>query len=95
MAVLLQSSNQLWNRTETIHSGDHIYQLRFVGGSHRGGTWDPNYFDFFRTPKQLHKKFPIETRGTSGWGGVLVGVHTTTAKLPQTSAPLASADRLG
>jgi hypothetical protein len=23
MAVLLRSSNQLWNRTETIHSRDH------------------------------------------------------------------------
>ncbi len=75
MAVLLRSSNQLWNRTTTIQSGDHTYQLRFAGGSHQAGTWDPNYFDFFRTPKQLHSKLPIETRRTSGWGGMLAGVH--------------------
>jgi hypothetical protein len=75
MAVLLQSNNQLWNRTETIHSRDHVYQLRFAAGSRQAGTWDPNYFNFFRTPKQLHRKIPIETRRTTGWGGTLVGVH--------------------
>jgi pimeloyl-ACP methyl ester carboxylesterase len=75
MAVLLQSSSQLWNRTEIIHSRDRAYQLRFAVGSRRAGTWDPNYFDFFRTRKQLYRKIPIETRRTSGWGGMLVGVH--------------------
>jgi pimeloyl-ACP methyl ester carboxylesterase len=75
MAVLLRSSNDLWNRTSTIQSGDHVYRLRFASGSRQAGTWDPNYFDFFRTPKQLYSKLPIETRRTSGWGGVLVGVH--------------------
>ena len=39
------------------------------------GTWDPNYFDFFRTPKQLHSKIPVETPRPNGWGGTLVGVH--------------------
>jgi pimeloyl-ACP methyl ester carboxylesterase len=75
MAVLLQSNNQLWNRTETIQSGDHTYQLHFAGASRQAGTWDPNYFDFFRTPKPLHGKIAIETQRTNGWGGALVGVH--------------------
>jgi pimeloyl-ACP methyl ester carboxylesterase len=75
MAVLLRSSNELWNRTSTIQSGDHSYQLRFAAGSRRTGTWDPNYFDFFQRPKQLHSKLPIETRRSKGWGGTLVGAH--------------------
>jgi hypothetical protein len=75
MAVLLRSNNQLWNRLETIQSRDHTYQLRFVAGSRQAGTWDPNYIDFFRTPKQLYRKLPIETRRSNGWGGTLVGVH--------------------
>jgi pimeloyl-ACP methyl ester carboxylesterase len=75
LAVLLQSSNQLWNRTTTIQSGDHAYQVRFSGGSRQAGTWDPNYFDFFRTPKQLHSKVPTDTPRANGWGGTLVGVH--------------------
>jgi hypothetical protein len=75
MAVSLRSSDQLWNRTTTFQSGDHMYQLRFAAGSRQDGTWDPNYFDFFRTRKQLHSRLPIETQRTSGWGGMLVGVH--------------------
>jgi pimeloyl-ACP methyl ester carboxylesterase len=75
LAQLLRSSNELWNRTTTIQSGDHAYRLRFASASRQAGTWDPNYFDFFRTPKQLHSKLPIETRRSSGWGGTLVGVH--------------------
>ena len=75
LAVLLQSSNQLWNRTTTIQSGDHAYQVRFSGDSRQAGTWDPNYFDFFRTPKQLHSKVPTDTPRANGWGGTLVGVH--------------------
>ncbi len=75
MAVLLRSSNQLWNRTTTIQSGDHTYRLEFAAGSREAGTWDPSYFDFFRTPQQLHRKLAVETGRTSGWGGLLVGVH--------------------
>ena len=33
MTVLLRSSDQLWNRTTTIQSRDHAYQLHFAGGS--------------------------------------------------------------
>jgi len=75
MTVLLQSSDQLWNRTTSVQSRDHAYQLHFAGGSRPAGTWDPNYFDFFRTPKQLHSKIPVETPRPNGWGGTLVGVH--------------------
>jgi hypothetical protein len=66
---------RLWNQTSTIQSGDHSYQLRFSGGSRQAGTFDPDYFDFLRIPKPLHSKLPIETRRTTGWGGMLVGVH--------------------
>jgi pimeloyl-ACP methyl ester carboxylesterase len=75
VAVLLQSSNQLWNRTESIDSSDQAYRLHFDTGSHKKGTWDPSYFDFFRTPKQVHEKIPTEKRRAGGWGGVLAGIH--------------------
>jgi hypothetical protein len=75
MAVLLQSNTQLWNRTESIDSSDRVYRLHFDAGSRQKGTWDPTYFDFFRTPKQLHEKVPTEKRRTGGWGGVLAGIH--------------------
>ena len=54
--VLLRSSAELWNRTETIPSRAGVYRLRFAAGSHKEGTWDPGYFDFFRTPGQVHEK---------------------------------------
>jgi hypothetical protein len=60
VAVLLRSSAELWNRTETIPSADGIYRLRFATGSHKEGTWDPGYFDFFRTPRQVHEKDEFE-----------------------------------
>jgi pimeloyl-ACP methyl ester carboxylesterase len=75
MAVLLRSNNQVWNRPQTIHSGDHVYQLRFARGSRRAAIWDPNYFDLILKPKRLRTKLPIDTRRTNGWGGMLVGVH--------------------
>ena len=54
VTVLLRSSAELWNRTETFPSHDSIYRLRFAAGSHKEGAWDPGYFDFFRTPGQVH-----------------------------------------
>src|SRR5271167_225823 len=35
VAVLLRSSAELWNRTETISSPAGIYLLRFAAGSHK------------------------------------------------------------
>jgi pimeloyl-ACP methyl ester carboxylesterase len=74
LALLLQSDKELWNRTETIQSGNHVYRLRFAGGSRLAGIWSPDYFDFFRTPGQLHKKVNGSVEPNS-WGGALVGVH--------------------
>ena len=37
MTVLLRSSDQVWNRTTTIQSRDHAYQLHFAGGSRPAG----------------------------------------------------------
>jgi pimeloyl-ACP methyl ester carboxylesterase len=75
LTVLLESSDGLWNRNETILSHDHIYRLRFAGGSRQEGTWAPGFFDFFRSEKQVRERFASETRRTSGWGGLFVGVH--------------------
>src|SRR6266481_5263053 len=39
VAVLLRSSPELWNGTETIPSRDGMYRLHFAAGSHKDGTW--------------------------------------------------------
>ena len=75
VAVLLRSSAELWNRTETIPSRDGAYRLHFAAGSKKEGTWDPGYFDFFRTPRQVHEKVAHQEARINNWGGVLVGVH--------------------
>src|SRR5258708_12375213 len=62
LTVLLRSNNQLWNRTETIQSGDHAYRLRFAGGSQEAGTFDPNYFDFFRPSNPFRTKPSLPTQ---------------------------------
>ena len=75
VTVLLRSSADLWNRTETIPAHDGVYRLHFAAGSHENGTWDPGYFNFFRTPRQVHEKIAHQERRISDWGGVLVGVY--------------------
>jgi len=75
VAILLRSSPELWNRTETIPSLHGVYRLRFAAGSHTEGTWDPSYFDFFRTPRQVHEKVAHQEARINNWGGVLVGVY--------------------
>jgi hypothetical protein len=75
VTVLLGSSAELWNRTETIPARDGVYQLHFAAGSRKHGTWDPNYFKFFRTPAQVHEKVAHQERRKDDWGGVLVGVY--------------------
>jgi pimeloyl-ACP methyl ester carboxylesterase len=75
VAVLLRPSAELWNQTETIPAHDGVYRLHFAAGSHKNGTWDPGYFDFFRTPEQVHEKIAHQERRINDWGGVLVGVY--------------------
>ena len=75
VTVLLRSTGQDWNMPQTIPSGKSTYRLRFATGSCKDGTWDPNYFDFFRTPKQVHEKAANEEARMNDWGGVLVGVY--------------------
>jgi hypothetical protein len=75
VTVLLRSSAELWNSTETIPAHDGVYRLRFAAGSRRNGTWDPNYFKFFRTPGQVHEQVAYQERRMHDWGGVLVGVY--------------------
>jgi hypothetical protein len=69
VTILLRSSAELWNRTETIPSRDGVYRLRFAAGSHKEGTWDPGYFDFFRTPGQVHEKVAHQEARINDWGG--------------------------
>ena len=75
VAVLLRSSTELWNRTETIPSHGSIYRLHFAAGSKKEGTWDPGYFDFLRTPRQVNEKVAHQETRIDDWGGVLVGVY--------------------
>jgi hypothetical protein len=71
----LRSSAELWNRTDTMRSADGIYRLRFAAGSRKEGTWDPGYFNFFRTPRQVNEKVAHQEARIGDWGGVLVGVY--------------------
>jgi len=75
VTVLLRASAELWNRTETFPSHDVTYRLSFAAGSHKEGTWDPGYFDFFRTPGQVHEKIAHPEARINDWGGILVGVY--------------------
>ncbi len=75
VTILLRSTGEGWNTPQTIPSGKTTYQLRFATGSRKDGTWDPSYFDFFRTPKQVHEKIAHSEARINDWGGVLVGVY--------------------
>ncbi len=75
VTVLLHSTGERWNKPQTIAFGHTIYRLRFAPGSHKDATWDPSYFDFFRTPKQVHGKIAHQEARINDWGGVLVGVY--------------------
>ncbi|HYZ74137.1 MAG TPA: hypothetical protein VE641_13745, partial [Chthoniobacterales bacterium] len=75
LALLLQSNRDLWDRTSTVHSAQHIYRLHFAGGSRQADTWDPAYLDFLHTPKRVRPANSNEALQRSGWGGVLLGVH--------------------
>jgi hypothetical protein len=77
LVIALRSRAELWNCTETIPSHDGTYRLRFAAGSHKEGTWDPGYFDFFRIPGQVHEKVAHQEARINDWGGVLVGVHNS------------------
>ena len=75
VTVLLHSTGELWNKPQTIPSANITYQLRFATGSRKDGTWDPSYFNFFRTPKQVHAKIAHQEARLNDWGGALVGVY--------------------
>ena len=75
VTVELRSSPALWNHTETIASPEGSYRLRFAAGSRKAGTWDPGYFHFFRTPKQVNATVPHQEARLNDWGGELVGVY--------------------
>src|SRR6516164_2028731 len=75
VTVLLWSHHELWNKAETIAFDKGLYQLRFAAGSRKDGTWDPTYFDLFRTQQQVHEKISRQTVPIDAWGGILVGVR--------------------
>jgi pimeloyl-ACP methyl ester carboxylesterase len=74
LAVWLQSRPELWNRPEMVRTPKHIYRLHFATGGRAAGIWSPGYFNLFRTPEQVDKRFD-RRRQPDGWGGFLVGVH--------------------
>ena len=75
VTVLLRSTGERWDMPQTIPVGNITYRLQFATGSRQEGTWDPSYFDFFRTPKQVHEKIAHQEARINDWGGVLVGVY--------------------
>jgi pimeloyl-ACP methyl ester carboxylesterase len=75
VALLLKSSPGRWDHNQTYESSDEIYQLSFTPGSRVTGSWDPDYFSFFRTRKQVHEKIPHLQGDKGEWGGVFVGVY--------------------
>ena len=75
VTVLLWSNHELWNKAETIAFAKGLYQLRFAAGSRNDGTWDPTYFDLFRTQQQVHEKASRQRAPIDAWGGILVGVR--------------------
>jgi hypothetical protein len=75
VTVLLWSNRELWNKAETIACDKGLYQLRFAAGSHKDGTWDPTYFDVYRSQQQVHEKISRQTASSDSWGGILVGVR--------------------
>jgi pimeloyl-ACP methyl ester carboxylesterase len=75
VTVLLDSTGERWNMPQTVPIGNITYRLGFATGSGKDGTWDPSYFNFFRTPKQVHEKIAHQEVRINDWGGVLVGVY--------------------
>jgi hypothetical protein len=94
VVMLLKSSPNRWDRTETYDSSDGIYRLSFASGSRVTGSWDPDYCHFFRTRRQVHEKIP-HLQGEKGeCGGVFVGVykpaHPRKQFLPSAASPCQS-----
>jgi pimeloyl-ACP methyl ester carboxylesterase len=77
LTAMLRSAEgaRLWNRTEAIAAQGGVYRLRFTAGSRKDGTWDPDYFDFFRTLSQVHEKIAHQEARINDWGGVVIGVY--------------------
>ena len=75
VTILLRSTAERWDKPQMIPSGNGAYRLRFATGSRKDGTWDPMYFDFYRTPKQVREKIAHQEARINDWGGVLVGVY--------------------
>ena len=75
LTVLLKETPDLWNRTETFNSPHGTYRLHFAPGVKQAGVWDPGYFTFFRTTKQVNESNLTQRDQTKGLGGVLVGVY--------------------
>ncbi len=77
LTLLLRSADggRLWNRPVTLTADGVEYRLRFAPASKQNDTWDPGYFEFFRTPQQVKEKSLVVQDQKPGAGGVLVGVH--------------------
>ncbi|MEI8340291.1 MAG: alpha/beta hydrolase [Verrucomicrobiota bacterium] len=74
LTVLLSSTPELWNRTETFNSPHGTYRLHFAPGLKSSRTWDPGYFTFFRTSQEMKEQSLAQRDHDKGLGGDLVGV---------------------
>ena len=75
LTVLLKSTPDLWNRTETFNSPHRTYRLHFAQKGIESGTWDPDYFTFFRTRQQVRRQAMAQGDLENGLGGRVVGVN--------------------
>ena len=75
--VLLRSAEggRFWNQPLTVTTSRTSYRLRYAPTSRKEGTWAPEYFTAFETPKQVHeKRIRLQVRD-AGFGGTLVGIN--------------------
>ena len=74
LTVLLRSSKDLWNHTETLTiPGGASYVLHFAPP--RQDVWAPGYFDTFHIANTLDKKLAKERNRVGDYGGMLVGIY--------------------
>jgi pimeloyl-ACP methyl ester carboxylesterase len=78
LTVFLRSADNgsLWNRPQTLSSGESSYRLRFAKGT-RDGMWDPAYFTSFTPAGDVDLKTVERRNHQVGTGGALVGAHKT------------------
>ena len=83
LTILLREADngRLWNRPQTIASGDGSYRLTFARKK-SDGVWDPAYFTSFVDASSVSLKTIKRRNVQPGTGGALVGIHQTDPRAP-------------